>query len=184
MDFLKSLLIAGAAAAMVAWPVWNGWAAGTAIERPQLTEAQAKAGFLYNCAIFIDWPSTAFARDELVIGVVGDHTLSTVVKDMQGQQVNGRTLVAVPIRTPDEMQKVHILFVAGDDPAVIRRALQQVGSAPVLTVGEHDTFTADGGVVRLFTDQGRLRFEINMTRAEDAGLRVSAKMLGLARIVR
>jgi len=38
--------------------------------------------------------------------------------------------------------------------------------------------------VRVYTDQDRRRFEINMTRVELAGLRVSATMLSLARIVR
>ena len=41
-----------------------------------------------------------------------------------------------------------------------------------------------GGVIRPYTEQDWLRFEINMTRAEPAGLKVSANMLGLAKIVR
>lgn len=158
-------------------------AAGRAAERPRLTDAEAKAGFLYNCALFVEWPRAANA-DRVVIGVFGDESVAEVAKDMQGQSVNGRTLVVVPVRTLDPLPNVHILFVAGGDPGEARAVLRKVGSAPVLTVGEHDSFTTDGGVVRLFTDQGRLRFEINMTHAERAGLRVSAKMLGLAKIVR
>jgi hypothetical protein len=149
-----------------------------------LTEAQAKAGFLYNCAMFVAWPTTAFKKEELVIGVIGDDAVSGVVKDMQGQKVNGRTLRVSAVRSLDELDDYHILFVAGDDDKTAKSVLAKIGAAPVLTVGEQDDFTADGGVVRLYTDQGRLRFEINMTRAEGAGLRVSAKMLGLAKIVR
>ncbi len=149
-----------------------------------LTEAQAKAGFLYNCAMFVTWPDGASTDGELVIGVVGDDAVSTIVKDMQGRKVNGRTLRVAPVRSGDTLDDYHILFVAGDDARSNKEVLSRVGSASVLTVGESDQFTSHGGVVRLFTEQGRLRFEINMTRAEDARLRVSAKMLGLARIVR
>jgi hypothetical protein len=168
---------------IVAWPGSNGLAA-EARDQSQLSEAQVRAGFLYNCAIFVAWPSTAFTSDEFVIGIAGDHVLSEVIKEMQGQKVNGRTLRVVPVRSNDDLAKVHILFVAGTDSTAMRRMLAEVGRAPILTVGEHDSFTTDGGVVRLYTDQGRLRFEINTTHAEDAGLRVSAKMLGLAKIVR
>lgn len=158
-----------------------GAAAGA---QPILSEAQAKAGFLYNCAMFVSWPSAAGGKAELVIGVVGDEAVAAVVKDMHGQTVNGRTIRVVPVRSDDGLERYHILFIAGDDSRSSKAVLARIGDASVLTVGESDDFTSRGGVVRLYTDQGRLRFEINMTRAEDAGLRVSAKMLGLAKIVR
>lgn len=159
-------------------------AALAAASRPDLTEAQAKAGFLYNCAMFVTWPSDRLTREDLVIGVVGDDAVAAVVKDMQGQKVNGRTLRVSPVRSHDDLAAYHILFVAGGDPKSTKAMLERLAGAPVLTVGESADFTTTGGVIRLFTDQGRLRFEINMTRAEHAGLSVSSKMLGLARIVR
>jgi hypothetical protein len=161
-----------------------GLRAAAAAAGQALTEAQAKAGFLYNCAMFVAWPAAASSRDEVVIGVLGDDAVSAIVADMQGQKVNGRTLRVLPVSSLDRLDGFHILFVAGDNARANRDLVARIGSAPILTVGETDNFTAAGGVVRLFTDQGRLRFEINMTRAEGAGLRVSAKMLGLARIVR
>ena len=152
--------------------------------RPGLTEAQAKAGFLYNCALFVTWPPDASRREDLVIGVVGDEAVAAVAKEMHGQKVNGRTLHVSPVRARDDLAAYHILFVAGADPEATRAVVERLAGAPVLTVGESADFTTSGGIVRLFTDQGRLRFEINMTRAEQAGLSVSSKMLGLARIVR
>lgn len=143
-----------------------------------------RAGFLYNCALFVAWPSTAFTRDELVIGVVGDHPVSETLEDMGAQTVSGRKVIIAPVRSLDDLRDFQILFIAGDDPKAVRNVLTKVGGAPILTVGEQADFTAAGGVVRLYTDNGRLRFEINMTHAEGAGLRVSSKMLGLAKIVR
>ncbi len=153
-------------------------------ERPGLTEAQAKVSFLYNCAMFVTWPPDASTRGDLVIGVVGDEAVAAVAKELHGQKVNGRTLRVSPVRARDDLAAYHILFVAGADPEATRAVLERLAGAPVLTVGDSADFTTSGGVVRLFMDQGRLRFEINMTRAEQAGLSVSSKMLGLARIVR
>ena len=181
MAILTRLAVACAAVLAMALPA----AAGLARSADQaVTEAQAKAGFLYNCAMFVSWPPATVRANELVIGIVGDDAVSSVVEDMQGEKVDGRTLRVAPVRPTDDLGSYHILYIAGEDGGVARAVLAKVGTAPVLTVGESDDFTSDGGVVRLYTDQGRLRFEINMTGVERAGLKVSAKMLGLARIVR
>lgn len=181
----KRILAATAGATLiVGCSMWTLLAAGRAQERPRLTDAEAKAGFLYNCALFVEWSRSTLAADVLVIGIFGDEAVSKLAKDMQGQSVNGRTIIVQAVPALDQLPSVHVLFVAGSDPDKARAVLARVRSAPVLTVGEHDSFTSDGGIVRLFTDDGRLRFEIDMTHAENAGLRVSAKMLGLAKIVR
>jgi preprotein translocase subunit Sec61beta len=52
----------------------------------------------------------------------------------------------------------------------------------VLTVGESEAFARQGGMIRFFEEDNRLRFEINPTAAEKVGLRISSKLLKLARI--
>lgn len=163
--------------------VGHSTVAAAAAGQQALTEAQAKAGFLYNCAMFVTWPEGALKGAEIVIGVVGDDAVSTMVKGMHGQTVNGLRIRVAAVGARDDLAQFHILFVAGDARSA-REVLDRIGDAPVLTVGEYGGFARNGGMVRLYTEQSRLRFEINMTRAEGAGLRVSAKMLGLARIVR
>jgi hypothetical protein len=54
----------------------------------------------------------------------------------------------------------------------------------VLTVGDSARFTKLGGIIRLYKENDRLRFEVNVSRAQSAGLRIRPKMLGLARITR
>ena len=144
-----------------------------------MSAAQARAGFLYNCAMFVQWPDSA---EEMVVGIAGDGSVSALLADMQGRKVNGRTMRVRAIKPGDDPRGVQILFV-GDEVKEIDGLLARADGA-VLTVSERDDFTRRGGVVRLYTEDNRLRFEINMTRAEHAGLRVSAKMLGLAKIVR
>jgi hypothetical protein len=147
-----------------------------------LTEAQAKAGFLYNCALFVQWPVAA-AKDEIRVGIIGSERVASVADTMQGRQVNGRTLRIRMVGPGDDLRQFHIVFF-GSGIRVSSEQMAILRDQPVLTVGESRDFTTTGGVVRLYTDDERLRFEINMTRVEGAGLQVSAKMLGLATIVR
>jgi hypothetical protein len=146
-----------------------------------MSAAQARASFLYNCVMFIEWPGGA--TGEVVIGIAGDAPVSALMAEMQGRKVNGRTMRVKTVKPADDPREVQVLFV-GDELREVDALLARTHGAAVLTVSERDDFTRRGGVVRLYTEDNRMRFEINMTQADQAGLRVSAKMLGLAKIVR
>ena len=54
----------------------------------------------------------------------------------------------------------------------------------VLTVGETQEFTADGGVINFKLKDGKVRFEIDVDAAGQEHLRISSKLLSLAQIVK
>lgn len=149
-----------------------------------LTEAQLKSGFVYNAGIFVEWPPDAGSPSELVIGFIAGHDVGQPLAALTGKKINGRTISVKPFDPDDNPRDYQILFLGRVDSQLMAAVQERVGDAPVLTIGDSDSFTSLGGVVRLYMEDGRLRFEINMTRAERARLRVSARMLGLAKIVR
>ena len=149
-----------------------------------LTEAQVKAGYLYNFALFVDWPPAAFDARTLVIGVIGDADFRGALDQMNGRVANGRTIAVRVIDAEDDIAGIAMLFVAEPDDRVAASVLARVGRSPILTVGESARFTKLGGVIRLYKEDGKLRFEVNVSRAEGSGLRISSRMLGLARITR
>ena len=53
----------------------------------------------------------------------------------------------------------------------------------MLTVGESLDFIQQGGLIRFYLDGGTVRFEINRDGAERAGVRISSRLLQLARLV-
>ena len=56
-------------------------------------------------------------------------------------------------------------------------------SASALAVGESDGFATRGGVINFFTEDRKLRFEINPEAARSAGLKISSRLLRLAVLV-
>ena len=149
-----------------------------------LTEAQLKAGFLYNFAQFVEWPLRSADDDSFVIGVIGDVNFDGALEQMKGREVNGRKIAVQFIDEQDDVTGCAILFIAAPDDRATASALARVGSSPVLTVGESARFTKLGGIIRLYKEHDKLRFEVNVSRAQSAGLRISSKMLGLARITK
>jgi hypothetical protein len=171
----RSLLAIGVTACGLA--TWSGASSAS------VTEAQLKAGFLYNFAQFVEWPGNEPA-DEFVIGVMGDVNFDGALEQMRGREVNGRKIDVQFVDEQDDVSGCEILFIAAPDDRATASALARVGHSPVLTVGESVRFTKLGGIIRLYKDNDKLRFEVNVTRAQSAGLRISSKMLGLARITK
>ena len=66
----------------------------------------------------------------------------------------------------------------------LARILEALQGQNVLTVGEDGAFTQCGGIINFVKEDNRVRFEVNVTAAERAGLKISSRLLALARIVK
>jgi hypothetical protein len=155
-------------------------------------EGQVKAGFLYNFAQFIQWPSQAFADREMpfTMCVTGDPFEGILEKTVERETLNGRRIAVRRLGAPDNLHGCHLLYVGKLEA---KRTTEFLGAAsrtfateglPILTVGDSEDFINVGGMIR-FTEAGnRVRFEINPDAAERVSLRLSANLLRVADIVR
>jgi hypothetical protein len=152
----------------------------------ELNEYEAKAAFLYNFVKFVEWPAEAFAdgSSPLIIGVVGDDKDSGMIDQMiNGKTANGRRLVVKRFSSFKALTHCHIVFIRSSERDRIRQTLAAAGPS-TLTVGETESFAEWGGIINFTIVAGKLRLEINQTSAERAGLKISAKLLSLARVIR
>jgi hypothetical protein len=149
-------------------------------------EYEIKAAFLYNFAKFVEWPPESFPQPStpMSLCVFGDDpfggSLDTVV---QGETLNGRRLAVRRTRDLPQARECQILFISASEKGRAAEALSEVRGASVLTVGEGKDFLDQGGVIRLFLEQNRVRFDINLDAAERNRLKISSKLLALARTV-
>jgi hypothetical protein len=141
----------------------------------------AKAELLLNIARFVEWPES---RNQLTIAVLGDDELAAVVAStLSTKTLPGRKLYVRCIRRPEDARDCQVLFIAPSEANRIPQVVQAVEGHSVLTVADTPGFTLAGGMVDFVQDNDRVRFEINLGTAERARLKISAKLLALARIV-
>ena len=163
--------------------------AARAAPAPQATrvaasEYQVKAAFLYHFARLAEWPAPPPSFE---VGVVGHDAFDPVLQEViAGKIVHDH---AIRVRHYDGIEAVRrsppqMLFIAGPDMRAAREVLQAVDGAPVLTVSDLDGFAEQGGMIGFrLTPDGRVGFDINLSRVQKAGLRLSSQVLKLARIV-
>lgn len=149
----------------------------------KVSEYQVKAAFLLNFTKFVEWPAAAFAaaNSPLAICILGDDPFGEVLDQLvEGEEVNGRKLVAHRIQQPPAPKACQELFVNSekDVPGIIAAA-----GPGVLTVGDGDSFLRDGGIIAFVIENRHVRFDINQRAASNASLSLSARLLSVARSV-
>lgn len=149
------------------------------------TEYQVKAAFLFNFAKFVEWPADAFAAGApLSICVVGEDPFGDNLDALtKGERLNSREIAVRRLKGDDAPRGCHVLFVSGSERRRLRQVLEEVHGGGVLTVSDIDEFARAGGMIRLTKQNYRIGFEINPQAAERARLKISSKLLSLAKIV-
>ena len=148
-------------------------------------EYQVKAAMICNVMQFVEWPAGTFDSDStpLVVTVVGDNPFGTTLDQIAAnKKIGGRNIVVKYAADADKVEKSQVLFVPDSENANINRILEKAGGKGTLTIGEGDNFPWAGGIMRFYTEDGKLRFEINLDATEKAELKLSSKLLKLARI--
>ena len=156
----------------------------TAVQAQASNEYQVKAAFLYNFAKFVDWPAEAFggSNGTLVIGVVGDDPFGGALDQaINGKSIGGRPLAVRRLRWGQDLRSCHILFISSSERKRLPQIIQSLRGASVLTVGDMGQFNQQGGIINFILEASKVRFEINSRGADQARLRISSKLLALAK---
>lgn len=143
-----------------------------------------KAAFLYNFAKFTEWPAMP-AGAPIVACIVGDDRIAAaLVETVRGQNIGGHALEVRRVQDGAAWQACQLLFISTSETRRSAAGLVFIKTLPVLTVSDDRGFAAVDGIIELYVEDGRMRFAINVDAAERSGLRLSSRLLGLARIVR
>jgi hypothetical protein len=161
-------------------------ASAPAQSRP-LPEYEVKAAFLYNFAKFVEWPAEALPASPapFKLCVLGKDPFGTGLQQaVQRKTVGDRELKVMRLNEVRQTEGCHILFISSSERRQMRQILETLQWASILTVGETEDFGRLGGIINFTLEQDKIRFQINLDAAARARLKISSKLLALAKIIR
>jgi hypothetical protein len=175
----------------------GGWLSATAVTLmamlPSVSAAPAgadgtpdvalKAAFLYNFAKFAEWPALPSTAPIALCVRGNDSIAAALAQTVRGQSVGGHALEVWRDQEEGAWRLCQLLFIADSETSRSVKALNGIKSLPVLTVSDGKGFAEAGGVIELFVEEGRMRFVINVEAADRSGLRLSSRLLGLAKLI-
>jgi hypothetical protein len=165
-------------------------------------EYQVKAAFLYNFIQFVDWPKqkTADGNEPIIIGIIGKDPFGDAFEPIKDKMVKGKKVVIERFKGLEELKeegdkgfqqhpqieairKCHVLFICSSEKKWLREIVGTTENEGILTVGDVEGFLETGGIVNFIMEDKKVNFEINIITAEKSKLKVSSKLLRLAKKV-
>ena len=158
------------------------WQAGLARERAlaeTASEYDFKATCLFNFLQYVKWP--ALPAGQLTIGILGDDPFGGALeKIIAGELVEGHKLGVKRSHKAEDLKGCQIIFISNSEWPNIGGILAGLAGTNILTVGDHEGFVKQGGVIG-FTPVGtKIRLEINNGAAQRSGLRIDSRLLKLS----
>jgi hypothetical protein len=164
-----------------------GSAAGQTSECLVSREYPLKAAYLYNFANYVEWPASAFpaADSPFTIGVLGSDPFGTVLDELAAtKKVRDRRIVILRFSRAEQVKDCQILFIAATVSKPQRaEALARLAHAPVLVICDSGAEIGLGGMIHFVNENNRIRFTVNARLARQADLKISSKILALAKSV-
>jgi hypothetical protein len=150
------------------------------------TDYDVKAVYLYNFGRFVEWPATAFAKSNLfTICVLGEDPFGPALDaTLSSETIAGKGVVAKRISSPQEAGKCQILFLSSAEETRMTQLIEVLDRGAVLTVSDIPRFSQRGGMIQFVPEGRKVRFEVNLTAVQRAGLNLSSELLKVATTVR
>ena len=142
-------------------------------------EAKVKAAYLYHLTKFVDWP--ALPANEVRLCVLGSEAVGGLMRELSNRKVGERHL-RIEVDNLSDPAQCQVLFIGRADKR-LPDILKRVRGASVLTVSDLDDFARHGGVVGFYSEAGKIKLEIGLESARAGNLRISSKLLEVARTV-
>ncbi|MCH8120886.1 MAG: YfiR family protein [Planctomycetes bacterium] len=169
----------------------------------QSREYKIKAAFLYNFIKFVDWPEekTSDSNEPIIISIIGKDPFGRVFEPIKNKKVKNRIVVIKRFKSFEAIQKLgehgraefdrninylrkcHLLFVCSSEKDKVKEVLALVKDHSVLTVADTRGFLESGGIINFLMEDKKVRFEINVAAAKKSKLKISSKLLRLAKRV-
>ena len=176
------------------WSYWFGtWATmllvgsllGSDAWASRFDEYAVKAAYLYNFAKFVEWPPEVFPATDshLVICVAGENPFGTALEALRDKVVEGRPVEVRHMPTATGLDRCNVVFIGQAEQGRFKSVLAELARLPILTVSDIGGFAQAGGMIGLFESDQHIRFNINITVARQANLKLSSQLLKLATIV-
>ncbi len=144
-----------------------------------------KAAFAFNFIKLTAWPDTRFASAGAPLQVCvirGDLMEETLRSSLAGKLAGTRTVAVQTVVPDDAFSSCHALYLGTLLAPRYTTLMSRAVARGVLIIDEGPNFSWPDGMIRLFTEQSRMRFELNLEALERAGLKVDPRLIRLARI--
>lgn len=150
------------------------------------SEYYIKAAYIYNFAKFMTWPEDKFEDPGTPFRfcILGESPFGDATKTIEGKKVGKRKFIISHHKDVSQVKSCQILYICSSEKKKVRAILKKLEGAPCLTVSDIEGFARNGGMVNFIYEKKKIYFEINVENISASNLKVSSRLLRIARVVK
>lgn len=141
--------------------------------------------FIYNFTKYIKWPD-AYNNGKFVIGVIGNSNIYEALTSMASSKKKTATGLVIEVKkygAVGDIDECNILFVSENIAGDLGQIVGNTSSKPILIITDSPGMATQGSVINFVEKDGKIKFELNESRASEQGLIVSGSLTSLAIII-
>jgi hypothetical protein len=163
----------------IATVVWLLFAGSSALAQQKPSEYQVEAAYLYNFARFVEWPAKGTnPSGAFTICVLGEDPFGTALETtFAGETLGNQRVAARRISSPQMSADCQILFISSSEANRLNKIIENLDKSAILTVSDIPQFSQRRGMIQFVLEENRIRFEVNLTATQRAGLTLSSELL-------
>jgi len=149
-------------------------------------EYQIKAAFLFHFGEFVEWPAETFkdVNSPITYCTIGEDPFRGALDEsLRAKAIGGHRARIQHLKNLDGVANCQVLFIGAAESKRDNSIVAKGKGNGVLTVGESQGFAEDGGMIEFCREGNKIRFEINLGAVSAAKLKMSARLLALAKTV-
>ena len=138
---------------------------------------------LFYFSKFIEWPSDN-NNSKFIIGVYGDVDIyEAISSSMKGRLMGGKPIAVRRYSTISQIESCDVFYLAANKSSNFYRAIGALKGNNTLLVTQKSGLGSKGSHINLTVVKDRLRFELNKSELDKAGLKVSSALVKQAIII-
>jgi hypothetical protein len=143
-----------------------------------------KVAYINHFTQFIEWPNQSPTAD-LKIGVIGTKEIYRAFILLSKEKKIQSRSISVEYSETIPTAQYHILFISSHKKSLLNEILQRTKKQSTLLITHFFNAAQRGAHINFYNTKDQyLRFEVNMVSFKKSNIKISSKLLKLAKIVR
>ena len=141
--------------------------------------------FIYNFTKYIKWPD-GYNSGNFLIGVIGNSSIYQSLDEMavsKKKTSSGADLEVVKYNSIADIGNCNILFISEDVIDNLPEIEAATSDRPILIIADSPGMATKGAVINFIEKDGKIKFELNESKAQERKLVVSGSLISLAIII-
>jgi hypothetical protein len=150
------------------------------------SEAILKIEFIERFPLFVEWPAEALGPRQplFIVCIAGTGAVADALPQAAAfERFKGKPIAFRRVRAGDQLDMCHLVFLAAGEERNLPAYVSASATHPVLTVADFPGAASRGALIGFYREGERVRFEINRAAVDRSGLKLSSRLMSLARLV-